>query len=169
MNMLLTAAEAVKPTGNLIWLLLLIVGFGLMVLEIYLPGFGLPGISGGICLVTGIALRAKGDLITWLIMTLIIIAMLCVVLSISMHSAAKGRLARSKLVLHEVATSRNVENDLKYYVGKTGVTTSVLRPTGNAEFEGVKLNVTSDAEFIAEGSKVLVTKVEGMRILVKKV
>ena len=33
------------------------------------------------------------------------------------------------------------ENDLSFYVGKTGRAATVLRPAGMGEFEGVKLNV----------------------------
>ena len=36
-------------------IILLILGFGLVVLEMYLPGFGAPGILGFILLVAGVA------------------------------------------------------------------------------------------------------------------
>ena len=154
--------------ANFIWLILLIVGFCLVVVEMYVPGFGLPGVAGGICLITGIALRAKTDVVAWLVMTLIIAALLCVALSISIRSAAKGRLAKSKLVLNEVSTTEVSVNDLSYYVGKAGCTTTTLRPAGIGEFEGVKLNILSDGEYIPEGAQVTVTRVEGNRIFVRK-
>ena len=153
---------------NFVWLILLIVGFALVVVEMYIPGFGLPGIAGGICLITGIALYARTDVVAWLVMIVIIVSLLCVALSISIRSAAKGRLAKSKLVLNEVSTSEVGENDLSYYVGKTGCATTVLRPAGIGEFEGVKLNILSDGEYIPEGAQVTVTKVEGNRIFVRK-
>ena len=153
---------------NFVWLILLIIGFALVVVEMYIPGFGFPGITGTICLIAGVALYAKTDIVAWLVMTVIIVSLLCVALSISIRSAAKGRLAKSKLVLNEVATSGVGDNDLSYYVGKTGCATTVLRPAGIGEFEGVKLNVLSDGEFIPEGAQVTVTRVEGNRIFVRK-
>lgn len=153
---------------NFVWLILLIIGFALVVVEMYVPGFGLPGIAGGICLITGVALYAKTDVVAWLVMIVIIVSLLCVALSISIRSAAKGRLAKSKLVLNEVSTSEVGESDLSYYVGKSGSTTTVLRPAGIGEFDGVKLNVLSDGEYIPEGARITVTKVEGNRIFVKK-
>ena len=51
---LMDASEIIL--SNFVWLILLIVGFTLVVVEIYLPGFGLPGITGGICLLAGSAL-----------------------------------------------------------------------------------------------------------------
>ena len=167
MTLLSAAAEA--AAGSVIWLVLLIVGFGLVVLEVYLPGFGLPGILGSVCLIAGIALKAQSDIIIWLVMTLVIAALLCVVLSISMRSAARGRLDRSRFVLREVATEAPPQvskNDLAFYVGKSGVSTTALRPSGHVEIDGVKLNVVSGGEFIAEGERVKVVSVEGNRIQV---
>lgn len=154
--------------ANLPAVLLLVIGFILVVIEMYVPGFGAPGITGIACLIAGVILKANSALEA-LIMAIVIIALLCVALSISIHSVSKGRLAKSKLVLHETATDAGSigENDLKYYLDKTGTTTTVLRPAGMGEFDGVKLNVVSDGEFIAAGETVRVIAVEGNRIVVK--
>ncbi|MBQ4085977.1 MAG: hypothetical protein IJC54_05345 [Clostridia bacterium] len=154
--------------ANLPAVLLLVVGFILVVIEMYIPGFGVPGITGIACLIAGVIIKASSALEA-LIMAIVIIALLCIALSISIHSVSKGRLAKSKLVLHETATDAAVigENDLKYYLHKTGETTTVLRPAGMGEFDGVKLNIVSDGEFIAAGEKVQVIAVEGNRIVVK--
>ena len=148
-------------------ILLLVIGFVLVVVEMYVPGFGIPGISGIICLIAGVWLKADSALEA-LVLVVVLIALLCVALSIAIHSVSKGRLAKSKLVLHETATEidRVGENDLKFYVGREGVTTTVLRPAGMGEFDGVKLNIVSDGEFIAAGEKVRVQAVEGNRIVV---
>ena len=167
MFQLLAAGIGEMVILNFVWLILLIIGFCLVVVEMYIPGFGFPGIAGSICLIAGIALYARTDVVAWLVMTVIIVALLCVALSISIRSAAKGRLAKSKLVLNDVATEVG-ENDLSYYVGKKGVTSTILRPAGMGEFEGVKLNILADGEFIPEGVQVIVTRVEGNRIFVRK-
>ena len=44
---------------------------------------------------------------------------------------------------------------------------TTLRPTGSADFDGVKLDVVSDGEYIEPGCPVEITKVEGRRILVR--
>lgn len=154
--------------ANLPAVLLLVVGFILVVVEMYVPGFGVPGITGIACLIAGVIIKANTALEA-LIMAIVIIALLCIALSISIHSVSKGRLAKSKLVLHETATDAdNIgTNDLMYYLNKTGETTTVLRPSGIGEFEGVKLNIVSDGEFIGAGETVKVISVEGNRIVVK--
>ena len=154
---------------NLPAILCLIFGFALVVVEMFVPGFGLPGISGIILLVVGVALKA-GSPLEAVITAAAIILLLCVALSISLRSAAKGRLSRSSLVLGDVlkgSASEVTEVDLKFFIGHEGVTQCVLRPAGIAEFDGVKLNVVSDGEFIESGVPVRVERVEGNRIVVR--
>ena len=148
-------------------IILLILGFGLVVLEMYLPGFGAPGILGCILLVAGV-IAARPTPLQALIMALIIVVLLCIALSIFIHSASKGRLANSKLVLKEVATRPESENELKYFVGKTGTAETPLRPAGIAVFDGVKLNVVSEGAFVEASRPVTVERVEGNRIVVRE-
>ena len=161
--------EATASWGSAPWIALVIVGYCLVVVEMYVPGFGLRGISGLICLIVGIFFLSGGSVLTGLIVTLIVVALLCVALSISMRSAARGRLAKSRFVLKETSTSPDdQDNALSYYVGKTGTARTILRPAGVAEFEGVRLNVLTDGDFIDENAKIVVERVEGNRIFVRK-
>ena len=156
--------------ANLPMMICFLLGMVMLVLEAFMPGFGLPGVSGVVLELLAIAL-------CWinigpaaaLTMTVITLALLALAVSMSLRSVAKGRLSRSKMVLS--ATESNEEGyrsseDMQSFLGLTGVTTTVLRPTGMAEFDGVKLNVVSDGEFIPAQTNVRVTKVEGGRILV---
>ena len=159
--------------ANLPILICFLIGIGLMVLEAFMPGFGLPGISGIILEVVAVAL-------TWmnhgpmaaLGMTLIILSILAIAISMSLRSAANGKLSRSKMVLNDTESNeagyRSTE-DLDVFLGKEGVTTTVLRPTGMAEFDGVRLNVVSEGEFIQSGTRVQIVRVEGSRILVRTI
>jgi len=156
--------------GNIPELLLMLLGVGLLVFEMYLPGFGVPGILGSILLVVGFVLL-RPTLELGLLLLVILAAILCIALSICLYSASKGRLNKSKLVLNDVAVPVDAaeNNDLNYFIGKEGISRTVLRPSGMAEFDGVKLNVISDGEFIAASAKIRVLAVEGNRILVKEI
>ena len=157
--------------ANLPALLCILSGFLLIVVEMFIPGFGLPGISGIILLIVGISLKASSPMEA-LIIAAVVIGLLCIAFSISLRSAAKGRLSKSPLVLNDVidSTASEVSNgDLKYFVGKTGNTTCPLRPAGIAEFDGVKLNVVSDGEYLPEGAQVRVDRVDGNRIVVRQI
>ena len=150
---------------NLPALILLILGFGLVLVEMYIPGFGAPGILGILGLVAGIALFARSP-VEALVITIVIVALLCIALSVSIRSATKGRLSNSRLILHEVSVSEVDEDDMHFFVGKTGVARTPLRPSGIAEFDGVRLNVVSDGEWIETGKPLQVVRVEGNRIVV---
>ena len=56
---------------------------------------------------------------------------------------------------------------MQVFLGKEGETTTVCRPTGMAEFDGVKLNVVSEGEFLPAGTRVRIVQVEGSRIVVR--
>ena len=148
----------------------MLVGVGLLVFEMYLPGFGVPGILGAILLVVGFVLMGP-TLAQGLLLFVILAAILCIALSVCLFTASRGRLSKSKLVLNDVAVPSDAaeNNDLNYFIGKEGVTRTVLRPSGIAEFDGVKLNVVSDGEFIGENCQIRVLAVEGNRIVVCEV
>lgn len=156
--------------ANLPILVCLIVGLALIVLEAFMPGFGLPGIAG-------IVLHVIAVVLTWfsygpvaaLCMTVALLSVIAIAISLSLHSAAKGRLSKSRIVLNETESSEagyRASEDMQVFLGKEGVATTVLRPTGMAEFDGVKLNVVSEGEYIQAGAKVQIVRVEGSRILV---
>ena len=152
---------------NLPLILCLLVGVALLVVEMYIPGFGVPGLMGIGSLVLGFILLGP-TLGQGLLLFVILAAILCVALTICLVTASKGRLSKSKLALNDVAIPPDAAeaNDLNYFIGKEGVTHTALRPAGIGEFDGVKLNVVSDGEFIAQGRRVRVQKVAGNRIVV---
>ena len=163
-----SAAVSSEISIALVWILMLVVGFVLVVVEIYLPGFGAPGIVGTALLIGGILLCARGNVALSLILLGVIVALLAVVLSLSIRSASRGRLQKSKLVLHDADAPTVSDHDLSYYVGQEGAAMTVLRPAGIGEFNGVKLNVISEGDYIPEGARIRVRHVEGNRIVVVK-
>ncbi len=153
--------------ANILPLILMLIGFILVIVEMFLPGFGLPGISGTILLVIGIVLIAN-TVLQGLLIALVVVALLCVAFSIAIHSTSKGRLSNSKLVLNSVATEQMTENPLEFYMDKTGVAATRLNPVGSGDFDGVRLSILSDGEFIEAGEGVKVVRIEGKRIYVRK-
>lgn len=157
--------------ANLPILICFLAGLALVVVETFVPGFGLPGISGIVLHVIALVLTwiNHGPMAT-LGMTILTLAVIAIAISLSLHSAAKGKLSRSKIVLRDAETNEagyRASEDMQVFLNKEGLTTTVLRPTGMAEFDDVKLNVVSEGEFIPEGTKVRITRVEGSRILVR--
>ena len=81
----------------------LVLGLGLMIYEMFTPGFAVPGITGLILLVLSVVLTAQ-SLSQALIMIVLILIVLSLVFVIALRSAMSGRLSRSPLVLKERAT-----------------------------------------------------------------
>lgn len=151
-------------------LLALIVGYVLLVVEMCIPGFGIPGVMGIILAVLGV-ITLQPTPLQALIVVMVFVVLLCIALAICLRSAARGRLSKSRLVLNEVATKGDTPetNDLSYFIGKTGRTHTPLRPAGIAEFDGVRLSVLSEGDFIEHDAPVRVEKVSGNRILVARI
>lgn len=150
------------------WWLLLIVGMGLMVLEMFLPGFGLPGITGAICILASIYFISYGNAALALTLVVSVVAILGLALTLIVKSAKRGKVAKSPLVLDTVSTKVNPNAELSYYVGKKGIVKNKLRPCGIADIEGVRLNVLTDGEFVDIGAQVEVVRVEGSSLVVRK-
>ena len=159
--------------ANLPILACFLLGLILLIVEVFMPGFGLPGITGIVLEIICIALAyfSHGSMAA-LGVTLIVLAVIAIAVSLALRSVNKGRLSKSSVILTETESVEEgyiASRDMDVFLGKTGVTTTVLRPTGMAEFDGVKLNVQSDGEYISKGEKVRVDHVDGPRVVVRRV
>ena len=156
---------------NLPIILLFLFGMGLLIVEAFMPGFGLPGITGSIMEIAVIVLTyIHHGGVAALGVTVCILAIMGIAVSLALRSASTGRLSKSAMILNdeEDANVLDVSEDLKVFVGKEGVTTTVLRPTGMAEIEGIRLNVESEGDFIPKDTAVKVQRVDGRNVIVRK-
>lgn len=153
--------------ANLPILLCLLLGAALMIVEVFLPGFGLPGISGIVLLGAGVVMLwlEAGALIA-LATLLVVIAALAVLISYVMRRATQG-CAHAKIFLHEKEELRGSE-DMQVLLGKQGRTKSVLRPAGIGDFDGVRLNVVTEGSFIERDRPIEIVNVDGARIVVRE-
>ena len=158
--------------GNITWLaaLCFVGGLILVIVEMHIPGFGAPGITGGILLIIGILLTAKSFLDAF-IMILVALVVLGLALLAVLQSATKGKLNKNLVLSHSLdkASGYIGTEDLEYFLGKEGRTITTLRPAGISDFDGVRLDVVSDGEFIQKDIPVRIVSVQGRRIVVKKI
>ena len=167
----MTFIEMLGPTA-VPTLICLIVGFILLVIEMFIPGIGLAGVSGVIALIAVVVMQ-----LGWgnprVALYVIAIALLVIILGLVwiIRSFQKGRLSKSFLVLRDSSDGTSVPeiaNAKADLLGKSGIAVTILRPAGIAEIEGRRVDVTTAGEFIPKGSPVTVVKAEGMHILVNK-
>lgn len=156
------------------WLIPIIIcvlaGVILLIVEAFMPGFGVPGISGIILLLAGVAMTwYEYGAMVGLGTTVAVLALVGVAISVSLKSASSGRLSKSDLILNDTETPPSENADMQLLVGKEGVVKNTLLPVGTAEFDCGKLHVTSDGEYVSEGQKVRIVRVEGTQIFVNKI
>ena len=158
--------------ANLPVVICFIIGVGLLVAEVFMPGFGVAGISGIALEVVSIVLTyLKYGGLAALGLTIVILAVIGISISVSLRSVTKGRLSKSPIILKQRETSADgyiATADMDVFTNREGVTTTVLRPTGIAEFDGVRLNVVSEGEYIPKLTPVRVTRVDGMSVVVRR-
>jgi len=151
-------------------IIILFAGLVFLIIEMFTPGFGVSGGIGLALLVIGILITASTPLEA-LVMIIILLAIIGLALTLILHSSAKGRLSKT-LILNEKLNRESGyigTEDLEYFVGKEGITVTTLRPAGIAEFDGVKLDVVSEGEYIPNGTRVKIISVSGRRIVVRNI
>jgi len=160
-------------------LLLAVSGVILLVLEIFvIPGFGFAGVLGIVAVLAGLILSLVGAGDT---SEVVLIAAGRVVFSLLLALMASlvilrflPRLPFGRRLILEAGlgaghrSSSAPDSDLRW-LGKKGRASSPLRPAGIAEIEGERVDVVSDGEMIDAGQSVEVTRVDGNRIVVRRV
>lgn len=147
--------------------IILIAGVLLLVIEMFVPGFGIAGGTGVILLVIGIAMTAGSPLEAFALI-LILILLITILMMVMLRSARKGRIARN--IVLQMSTSRDrgyrsTEN-AAHLAGTEGTALSELRPAGVAEFGGKRYDVVTEGIFIPRGARITVIDVIGRRIVV---
>ena len=163
-------------------ILLFIVGVGLIILELFVfPGFGVAGISGIILVITGLVLSLLGNVnfnFEFVDAGAIGKALLTVTAGLALGFAATIYMSikiGSKGMLHKVALNATLNNadgyigvsmDEKNLIGKSGLTKTVLRPSGKVDIEGKIYDAVSEQNYIEKGVKVRVERYETGQIYV---
>lgn len=162
------------------WEELMLFGAGLVLLFLELfviPGFGIAGVAGIGALLAGLSLSMIGGGASW---EYIIRAVSHVVFSLLLALLASLLMLRwlprlpvgRRLILETGLGTGQMyasapESDISW-LGKQGITISPLRPAGIAEIQDQRIDVVSDGEFIESEAPIIVTRVDGNRIVVRR-
>ena len=153
-------------------IILFVLGIALLIVEAVMPGIGVAGVLGILSLIAGVVLASQ--VVSPGVLILIIMAVLIIIVGMLYwiyRSAVKGGRVSKLLMLNTKAGAEegyHTSAQLTDLVGLEGEAITTLRPTGTGNFQGKKLDVVADGEFISKGSLIRITEVEGFRIVVKK-
>ena len=159
---------------------LLLFGLGVLLLAVEVfafPGFGVIGALGVVSLLAGLALSLLGpgstagvivSVLTRLVMSLLVAVLAALALLRFLPRTPFGR----KLVLETGMTAEQgyvsaPEDEVKL-LGLSGVAVSPLHPSGLASIEGRRIDVVSEGEYIDAGEPIVVIRVDGNRVVVRK-
>jgi membrane-bound serine protease (ClpP class) len=164
--------------------LLFALGVGLLAVEIFVtPGFGVVGAAGIMAIIGSLvlaltALPVDVSFQTGVLTSSILRVLLSMGIVVILFFAAFAILPRTKmrnvLILDAAikgtssggregaAISEVIES------GESGVAESFLRPAGIARFGSRRIDVMSEGDFIDRGEKVIIVRVEGNRVIVRK-
>ena len=158
--------------------LLVLAGLALLVLEVFvIPGFGIAGALGIVAVIGGLVLSMLGSGATAQFMLLtaarVVFALIFALVAslVLLRYLPKLPLGRQLVLQTGLDTGRGFvstpESDL-HWLGRSGRAGSTLRPAGIAEFDGQRVDVVSEGEYIDAGEPIEVIRVDGNRIVVKK-
>ena len=152
-------------------LILTVLGIAFLIGELFLPGFGIAGICGVLCLIAVCIIQFMTTTPTVAIVVAVVIGIVLIAMVILfMHSLKDGLLFRSPIVLKdriETDAVRLSETKAEDLVGKTGVALTPLRPSGIALIDGKRYSVETQAVFVEKDSEITVLSVDGPKITVK--
>jgi len=152
-------------------IVLFVLGIIFCAVEMCVPGFGFFGITGSIMIVAGIIVRmiCGGDLYMLLYMILIALVLFVLMFFVVSRMIRKGRLGKTAIFNVGTAVPEDITEGTRDYtalLGKVGVATTVLRPSGKMKIDDEIVDVVARDGFIESGANVTVTSVEGQRVVV---
>lgn len=164
------AGSFLAGNASVFTILLFIVGMILLIIEIIMPGFGAPGIGGIICMISSIIFAsdsvALGVFSLFIAFTAVVIAIILLI-----------KYGPKNKYLDKIILSTQLKKDKGYIaatdraslLGREGVAVTKLRPSGMIEVDHEKIDAVTSGEFIEKDSRIKIIRVEGRKIIVKKI
>jgi membrane-bound serine protease (ClpP class) len=161
-------------------LLLFVVGLGLLGLEVFvIPGFGFVGLAGILCIAASLIFSQLGQ---WPTLSLGDISEAVFIVSTSMiggivlsfilmrtlprFSAFRTLVLDAQTPAEEGYVSAATDHDSEL-AGQQGVTLTELRPVGIGFFDGQRLDIITEGEFIKSQAAVKIISARGSRVVVR--
>ena len=159
--------------SGLITIICLLVGCALIVAEIFLPNFGVCGISGIVFVVFAIAYRVYtgATFIQTVILILLTIIVLFIITMLLSKSIKSGLLSKTSLFNSKpsIPNDYGEKNYNKVLIGKVGTAITDLRPIGKCNIDGEIYDVLSDDKYIDKGSQIKVKDVDIDKLIVLEI
>ena len=150
-------------------IVLLVIGVLALVLELIMPGY-----DGFIGAIVGVAALVVSAILAvlfvpggwWFVGINLTVLLLCA--GFAWQYLRRAQL-NGKVVLSDALAEDLPQVDYASLVGKEGKTITQLRPSGEADFNGLRLEVTTKGQLVERGTKVRVVESHGTQVIVSVV
>lgn len=150
-------------------IILLVIGVLALALELIMPGYDgfIGGIIGVIALIVSAVLAVLFVPGGWWFVgiNLTVLAVCAYFAWLYLRRGQKG----GKMVLSEALAEDLPQVDYASLVGKEGKTVTLLRPAGEVDFNGLRLEVTTKGQMVERGTRVRVVETHGNQVVVSVV
>lgn len=147
-------------------LMYFIIGLVLLLIEFIVPGFTFTGLAGILLMSFSVILTVDNQLYGTIMYVLVLTITGLVVVYLFKHGYYGEYI--DKLLLKETSREESVYNN-SIYLGQKGVVITDMRPSGTVKIGDEKVDAISEGIYISKGEEVEVVKVEGNKIIIRRV
>jgi membrane-bound serine protease (ClpP class) len=149
---------------------LALAGVVLLGIELAIPGFGVCGIAGILCLTASVFFLLGGGMAAIAAIVALYAVLVLVILFLVWYLPKDSKYNPFVLWERQKSSGSNaLSRTVQDYTGKEGKALTPLRPAGIAEIEGRRVDVQTQGEFIDAGTAVRVLRTEGGKVVVEAV
>jgi membrane-bound serine protease (ClpP class) len=148
-------------------IVLLVVGCGFLVLEVFIPSGGLLSFFAFVALVASMIVAFNRNLTTGL--SFMAIAVLAVPIAVGVAFKLWPKTPMGKAILGELPSEEETKPDdpRRTLVGRVGMAQSLMLPSGAILIDGKLIDAVSQGIAIDPGQPVVVVEVKGNRVMVR--
>lgn len=155
-------------TAGMLEIGLALIGILLLLIEAFIPGFGVFGFGGIACVGASIFLSVESPQLAMQYLMWTSIAFMLALFGIIRSLSRRGLGKTLTLKKHEGGFVP-ARADLGHLLGVEGKALTTLRPAGTVQFGEEKVDVVTEGEFLKAGTAVKVIRVDGARVIVRSV
>ena len=146
---------------------LLALGCGFLVLEVFIPSGGLFGFFAAICVIGSMVMAFRRDVTTGLSFMAVAVFAVPAVVGLAFKYWPKTPMGRAFLGDLPDPAMTHVDDPRRALVGKVGVAQSMMLPSGAVLIDGQIIDAVSQGLAIDPGQPVVVVEVKANRVMVR--
>lgn len=160
----------VKGLVSFYHIAIFILGVIFIIIEILTPTIGLLAGIGVVAILYSLILAMGGDINAIFMMAISLIVSI-IIFAIIIKKLPSSKLWKKIILTNTSSSEQGYVSSVDYsrYLHKEGIALTELRPSGSVKIDDDVLDVVSEGSYISKGEKIRVVKIEGMRIIVRKI